>query len=277
MLRVSHLLLPLAAAAVLASTACDAQQPARRDAQRAAPASAAAAPATSAGELAAIEQALAERFRGAPVKGLRASVLPGVYEAMIGDDLIYFDAKVNHFIVGNLVEAATMKNLTEERAAELRAIDVKQLPLQDAIKFVRGKGERLIYLFSDVDCPFCTRLETTLQDIDNITVYIFMYPIDSLHPAARGKQKAIWCAKDRLAAWQDAVLRRKFDPNAKGDCDNPVDRTVELGQKLGVRATPTFFLADGRMVAGALPKDRIEAALTAAQARVAASAAVSTK
>ena len=275
MLRPAHFLLPFAAAVVLASTACEAQQPARSAAQR--PAAQAAAAPVSSGELAAIEKALTERFRGAPVKGLRASVFPGVYEAMIGDDLIYFDAKVNHFIVGNLVEAATMKNLTEERAAELKAIDVKQLPLDDAIKFVRGNGERVMYLFSDVDCPFCTRLETTLQDIDNITVYIFMYPIDSLHPAARAKQKAIWCAKDRLAAWQDAVLRRKFDPNAKGDCDNPVDRTVELGQKLGVRATPTFFLADGRMMAGALPKDRIEAALNAAQAKVRQPAGASTK
>jgi Protein-disulfide isomerase len=125
-------------------------------------------------------------------------------------------------------------------------------------------------VFTDVDCPFCTRLEQTLQEIDNITVYNFMYPIDSLHPAARNKQKAIWCAKDRVAAWQDAILRRKFDPNAKPDCPNPVDATVQLGQQLGVRATPTFFLADGRMIAGALPKERIEAALNAAQARVAA-------
>lgn len=275
MLRPAHLLLSFAAAAVLASAACDAQQPARTQAQR--PAAAPAVAPASAGELAAIEKALAERFRGAPVKGLRASVFPGVYEAMIGDDLIYFDAKVNHFIVGNLVEAATMKNLTEERAAELKAIDVKQLPLKDAIKFVRGKGERVVYVFTDVDCPFCTRLEQTFQEIDNITVYNFMFPIDSLHPAARQKQKAIWCAKDPLAAWQDAILRRKFDPNAKADCDNPVDRTVELGQKLGVRATPTFFLADGRMVAGALPKDRIEAALTAAQAKVQQPAGAPTK
>lgn len=275
MLRPAHLLLSFAAAAVLASAACDAQQPARREAQR--PAAAPAAAPVPAGELIAIEKALTERFRGAPVKGLRASVFPGVYEAMIGDDLIYFDAKVNHFIVGNLVEAATMKNLTEERAAELKAIDVKQLPLKDAIKFVRGKGERVVYVFTDVDCPFCTRLEQTFQEIDNITVYNFMFPIDSLHPAARQKQKAIWCAKDPLAAWQDAILRRKFDPNAKADCDNPVDRTVELGQKLGVRATPTFFLADGRMVAGALPKDRIEAALTAAQAKAQQPAGAPTK
>ncbi|MGL5002901.1 MAG: DsbC family protein, partial [Casimicrobium sp.] len=157
----------------------------------------------------------------------------------------------------------------EARNSELTAIDVKQLPLDNAIKFVRGKGERVMYVFSDVDCPFCTRLEQTIQSMDNVTVYNFMYPIDSLHPQAHKKQVGIWCAKDRLAAWQEAILNKKFDANAKTDCKNPVEETKALGAKLGVRATPSFFLADGRMIAGALPKDRIEAALNAAQAKVA--------
>ncbi len=221
-------------------------------------------------KLAEVQKTLEERFKGAPVKGVRAAVFPGLFEAMVGDDMIYFDEKLGHFIVGNLIEAATMVNLTEERSTELTAIDVKQLPVADAIKFVRGKGERVMYVFSDVDCPFCTRLEQTMESVDNVTVYTFMYPIDSLHPAARNKQKAIWCAKDRLAAWNDAVLRKKFDPNGKTDCKNPVDATVALGQKLGVRATPSFFLADGRMVAGALPKDQIETRLNAVQAKLAA-------
>lgn len=254
--------------------ACNAQQP---------PASAAATPAASpptataparetvsAAKLAEVQTTLETRFKGAPIKGLRTSVFSGLFEAMVGDDLIYFDEKLGHFIVGNLIEAATMTNKTEERTAELTAIDVKQLPLGDAIKVVRGKGERVMYVFTDVDCPFCTRLEETLQTTDNVTIYNFMFPIDSLHPAARNKQKAIWCAKDRNAAWQNAVLLKKFDAAAKGECANPVDATVALGQKLGVRATPSFFLADGRMVAGAVPKEQLESRLNSAQLKVAA-------
>lgn len=256
--------------------ACNAQQP---PAAAATPATspvatpAAADPAReiiSAAKRAEVQTTLETRFKGAPVKGLRASVFPGMFEAMVGDDLIYFDEKLGHFIVGNLIEAATMTNKTEERTAELSAIDVKQLPLKDAIKVVRGKGERVMYVFTDVDCPFCTRLEETLQTTDNVTVYNFMFPIDSLHPAARNKQKAIWCAKDRVVAWNDAVLKKKFDANQKGECANPIDATVALGQKLGVRATPSFFLADGRMVAGAVPKEQLEARLNAAQVKVAA-------
>lgn len=249
-------------------TACNAQQPPAGSAV-AAPAAARAAQATTA-KLAEVSTVLETRFKGAPIKGLRASVFPNMYEAMVGDDLIYFDDKLTHFIVGNLIEAASMTNKTEERAAELNAIDIKQLPLADAIKVVRGKGERVMYVFTDVDCPFCTRLEQTLQSMDNVTVYNFMYPIDSLHPQAAQKQKVIWCAKDRVAAWQNATLRGTHVANGDASCANPIDATKALGQKLGVRATPSFFLADGRMVAGALPKDRLEAVLDAAQSKVAA-------
>ena len=230
-----------------------------------------AAPAVaSPAKLAEVTQVLETRFKGAPIKGLRASVFPNMFEAMVGDDLIYFNDTLTHFIVGNLIEAATMSNKTEERAAELNAIDIKQLPLADAIKVVRGKGERVMYVFTDVDCPYCTRLEQTLQTMDNVTVYNFMYPIDSLHPQAALKQKVIWCAKDRVAAWQNAALRGTHVPGGDSSCANPIDATKALGQKLGVRATPSFFLADGRMVAGALPKDQLESRLNAAQAKVAA-------
>jgi thiol:disulfide interchange protein DsbC len=252
--------------ATLAVFACNAQQPPAATANAATPVASVA----SGAAIADIQKLLEERFKGAPIKGVRASIIPGIYEAVIGDDMIHFDPKLNHFIVGNLIDAKTMSNLTEERVSELSAIDVKTLPLENAIKFVRGKGERVMYVFSDVDCPFCTRLEQTLQTMDNITVYNFMYPIDSLHPAATNKQKGIWCAKDRLAAWQDGVLRKKFDAAAKTDCKNPVDDTKALGQKIGVRATPSFFLADGRMVAGALPKEQIESRLNAVQAKLAA-------
>jgi thiol:disulfide interchange protein DsbC len=256
--------------ASLAVVACNAQQPPAAAAQQPPSATTAAAPAASSAQIAEVQKMLEERFKGAPIRGVRASVIPGIYEAVIGDDMIHFDPKLSHFIVGNLIDAKTMTNLTEDRISELSAIDVKQLPLDNAIKFVRGKGERVMYVFTDVDCPFCTRLEQTIQTMDNVTVYNFMFPIDSLHPAATNKQKSIWCAKDRLAAWQDAVLRQKHASNVPTDCKNPVDETKALGAKLGVRATPSFFLADGRMVAGALPKEKIEERLNAVAAKLAA-------
>ena len=71
--------------------------------------------------------------------------------------------------------------MTEERIAELGKIDVKSLPLNQAIKYVKGKGERTLYIFSDPDCPYCQRLEQNMVGVDNVTVYVFLYPLTSLH------------------------------------------------------------------------------------------------
>ena len=249
--------------------ACNAQQPPVGTAV-AAVAAPAARETISAAKLTEVQTVLETRFKGAPIKGLRASVFPGLFEAMVGDDVIYFDDKLGHFIVGNLIEAATMSNKTEERTSELTAIDVKLLPLNDSIKFVRGKGERVMYVFTDADCPFCVRLEQTIQQMDNVTVYNFLNPIDSLHPDAGRKSKVIWCSADKQKSWLDFMLNGKLIANVKPDCANPVEATKALGAKLGVRATPSFFLADGRMIAGAIPKEQLEVRLNAAQAKVAA-------
>jgi thiol:disulfide interchange protein DsbC len=220
---------------------------------------------TSAVPLADIQARLEAHFTDAPIKGLRKSSLPGLYEAVIGDDMIHFPASLDQFIVGPLIDTKKKVNLTEDRLSELNKIDVKELPLADAIKFVRGNGERVMFVFTDVECPYCMRLEETIQTLDNVTVYNFMYPINNLHPKAADKQKAIWCATDRLASWQAGVLRKRFDPLAKADCDNPIEKTQALGEKLGIRGTPTFFLADGRRMTGALPKEQLEERLAAAQ------------
>lgn len=85
--------------------------------------------------------------------------------------------------------------MTEERIAELGKIDVKSLPLNQAIKYVKGKGERTLYIFSDPDCPYCQRLEQNMVGVDNVTVYIFLYPLTSLHPNAEKVSNQIWCSK----------------------------------------------------------------------------------
>jgi thiol:disulfide interchange protein DsbC len=122
-----------------------------------------------------------------------------------------------------------------------------------------------MYVFSDADCPFCAKLEQELKSVDNVTIYTYLFPIDSLHPDAARKSRIIWCAEDRLKAW-DAYYETGALPANAGDCDNPVAKTVELGGKYRVNATPTLVFADGTVVPGALPAQRIETELAKADA-----------
>ncbi len=189
----------------------------------------------------------------------------GLYEVFMGGQIIYADEKLTFLIAeGRLVDPKTKKDITGERLDELTKIDFSSLPLEQAIKVVKGNGSRKLVVFSDVDCPFCKRLERNeLDNITDVTVYTFLYPIEQLHPDAANKSKLIWCAKDRVQAWEDWILRDRL-PNAAGNCEVPLEKVGQLARRAGVTSTPTMFFADGKRMLGAQPYKEIERMLTAA-------------
>jgi thiol:disulfide interchange protein DsbC len=222
-----------------------------------------AAPLT--GEAAAIKKSLEQKFPGAEVRSVtRTNYLGGLYEVYFDDRLVYTDAKTQHLIVGAVYDTATKANLTDERMRKLNRVDWSNLPLELAIKKVKGKGERRLAIFSDADCPFCKKLEEELKSIDNVTLYTFLFPIDQLHPDAARKSRQIWCSDDRVRNWDEFFVSGKV-PDNKGDCPNPVAATQALGARLKITATPTLVFADGSVVPGALPAQRLEAALKEAE------------
>lgn len=216
-------------------------------------------------EMAALRKNLEAKFPGAEVKSITKSPYFGLYEVEFDTRLVYTDARARYLLVGAVYDTDSKVNLTEERLRKLNRVDVAQLPLDWAIKKVKGTGERVMYVFSDADCPFCKKLEDELKAVDNVTIYTYLFPIDSLHPDAARKSRMIWCAEDRGKAW-DAYYDTGALPSNAGDCENPVAKTQELGSKYRVNATPTIVFADGSVVPGALPAQRLEVELAKADA-----------
>jgi thiol:disulfide interchange protein DsbC len=189
----------------------------------------------------------------------------GLYEVFMAGQIIYTDEKLTFLIAeGRLVDPKTKKDITGERLEELTKIDFNTLPLDQAIKVVKGNGSRKLVVFSDVDCPYCKRLERNeLANITDVTVYTFLYPIEQLHPDAANKSKLIWCANNRVKAWEDWILRDQL-PSSAGNCEVPLDKVGQLAKKAGVTSTPTLIFADGKRMLGAQPYKEIERMLTAA-------------
>lgn len=192
----------------------------------------------------------------------------GLYEVFLGGQIIYTDAKLNFIIVdGHLIEPKNKRDVTGERLIDLTRINFSTLPLDQAIKVVKGDGSRKLVVFSDPDCPYCKRLEQNeLANISNVTIYTFLYPIPELHPDALNKSKAIWCASDRAKAWQNWVLNNQLSAS-NTNCDTPLAKVTELGKKLGVSSTPTLFFADGKRMLGAYPAKEIEKSLADASSK----------
>jgi len=256
--RPARFALPLLVAALAAGPVV-AQSPAPAGA--AAPASAV----ITSSEAATIKKVLTEKFPGAEIRGItKTGYLGGLYEVQFDDRIVYTDAKAAHVLVGSLYDVNARTNLTEARLRKLNRVAWESLPLELAIKKVKGKGERRLVVFSDADCPFCHKLEEEMKGLDNVTVYTFLFPIDQLHPDAARKSKQIWCSADRTRAWDDFFESGKL-PDNKGECNNPVAATQALGAKLKIQATPTMILADGTVVPGAVPLARLEAELKEAE------------
>jgi thiol:disulfide interchange protein DsbC len=224
-----------------------------------------AAPMTT--EAAGLKTVLQQKFPGAEIRGVAKSPYFGLYEVMFDDRIVYTDAKAKYVLFGAVYDTDSKTNLTEDRQRKLNRVNVAALPLDLAIKKVKGNGARKLVVFSDPDCPFCAQLEKTLKNIDNTTVYTFLFPIDQLHPEAARKSRKIWCAPDRQKAW-DAHYDSGTLPDNPGECENPVAKTQALGASLKINATPTLIFADGSIVSGALPAERLEGELAKADAEV---------
>ena len=193
---------------------------------------------------------------------VRSTPMSGLYEVRVGTDIFYTDAKGNYLIQGELIDTKARRNLTEDRMTQLTAVDFKQLPIKDAITIVHGKGERKMAVFEDPNCGYCKRFEKDLQNVKDVTVYMFLYPI--LSPDSVEKSRNIWCSKDPAKEWTSHMTKGTDAPVAPSSCDvTALQRNMEFGRKYKITGTPTVFFADGSRVPGAIGSDEIEKRLKA--------------
>ncbi len=187
---------------------------------------------------------------------VKPTPLPGIFEIRVnGTEILYTDAEGNFLIQGSLIDTKNKRNLTEERVEKLTAIDFDLLPLKDAFTVVRGNGKRKVAVFEDPNCGYCKRFERDLQNVNNVTVYMFLYPI--LSQDSTDKSRNIWCAKDKVKAWNDYMIRDQAP--AAAQCDTAaITRNLEFGRKHKITGTPTLFFADGNRVPGAIPSAQVE-------------------
>ena len=208
-----------------------------------------------------IRKNLAERLPSLPkIDEVSKTPMNGLFEVRVNEsDIFYTDAEGNFLIQGNLIDARSKRNLTEERTEKLNALAFDSLPLKDAFTIVRGNGKRKMAVFEDPNCGYCKRFERDLQQVTNVTVHMFLYPV--LGADSVDKTKNIWCAKDKAKVWQDIMLRDQ--PVPKAACDAAaIDRNIDFGRKHKITGTPTIFFADGSRVPGAINTAQIEKFLT---------------
>jgi 2-octaprenylphenol hydroxylase len=209
-----------------------------------------------------IRRVLESKLGGAKIEGIQPAPVSGLWEVHFrsergGMQVIYTDATASYVIDGNIHELRTNRDLTGERLRKLNAVKFESLPLDMAVKIQRGSGKRVLAMFSDPYCPACRDFERTLSKIDDITIYVFMYPV--IRPQNADHSRAVWCSPDRAKAWLELAASPKPKiPEAGPGCPNPVDKLIDAGHRLGVNSTPTLFLSNGERLSGGLAADDLK-------------------
>lgn len=211
---------------------------------------------------ASLKKALMTSFPGEKIESVKKTPYLGLYEVVIGNELFYTDEKATYFFFGHVVDPQTKQSLTSERLQQIkdaRRISIDSLPLELAIKAVKGNGKRKLVVFSDPNCRYCKRLEKELAKVTDVTIYTLLYPVLS---GSIDTATAIWCSADRLKTWNDFMLKDTA-PTGK-NCETPLETLLQTGQKLGINGTPTLIFADGSVVPGMITTDIIEKKLNTA-------------
>ena len=215
-----------------------------------------------------IRKNLASRIpQFAAIDEVSKTPMAGIFEVRInGSEIYYTDAQGDYLMQGNLIDVRERKNLTEARVEKLSEIAFDKLPLQDAFKIVRGNGKRKLAIFEDPNCGYCKQFERDLKNVDNVTVYLFLYPVLGADSAA--KSRNIWCARDKAKSWNDWMGAEVKPEAAAATCDTAaLQRNVEFGRRHNITGTPTLIFSDGSRTPGAIPATQVEKQLVAAAAR----------
>jgi thiol:disulfide interchange protein DsbC len=207
---------------------------------------------------AAIRKNLAERLPSlATIDEVTKTPINGLWEVRMGSEVLYSDEQGSFLVEGQIIDTQKKLNLTEERVAKLTAFEFAKLPLKDAVVWKQGTGARKIVIFADPNCAYCKRFEKELNNVQNITVYTFLYPI--LGGDSPEKSKAIWCAKENGKVWRSWMLNGVQPPEMAGKCDTTaLERNLALGRKHGINGTPSLVFENSERVPGVLSADEVE-------------------
>jgi thiol:disulfide interchange protein DsbC len=209
----------------------------------------------SANKDAQIRAAIARNTKGKViVRSISTSPIVGVYVVETPTEVFYVDGTGRYGFAGAaLIDMQAQADLTASHLEKVQRIKFDALPLAHAIKEVRGTGARKLAVFEDPHCPICKVFTKFIDQLDDVTVYKFMFPV--IGPESVPLARIAWCAPDRGAAWR-AIMAGQRPMGARQDCDTSgVVEIIKTGERYNIQNTPTVILANGKRMVGATPPE----------------------
>ena len=201
-------------------------------------------------------------LNGAQPDSIRAAAIPGLYEVVIDGQVLYLSEDGQFVVQGDILDLGSRANLTDQRRGELRGAALNSVDEKDMVVFApEGAVKHTVTVFTDIDCGYCRKMHSQIAayNKEGIKIRYLLFPREGVGSESFNKAISVWCADNR----QDAMTKAKRgDTMDRKTCDNPVQAQYELGQKIGVRGTPSMILENGEMLPGYVPPTQLTQMLT---------------
>lgn len=208
---------------------------------------------------------LGENFKkvGIPAKVLdvKTTEVPNLYWVNLeGMPSVYATSDGKYIIQGDIVRLGDkqLHNVGDNLQASANKQLLSKLNKKDLIVYkAKGKMKHVVYVFTDVSCPYCHKLHEHMDEINakGIEVRYIAWP--------RGEQfmpamESVWCSENRQEAFNKAIANEQLPP---ATCKNPVQDQYKLGLNMGVNGTPAIYNEDGVYLGGYLTPEELNTRL----------------
>lgn len=206
-----------------------------------------------------IHAAVKEHFPEYKAGAIHESQIPGLYQVMLGAEVVYMSPDGRFIIQGDLYDLTKKVNLSEKGREQARIEALRAVPDEEFIEFAPEKPAWTIYVFTDIECSFCRRFhkDIMLNNANGIAVRYLAFPRSGIGSKTYRTMVSVWCAPDRHTALTNAKLDKL---PKEASCENPVSRHFDLGRDVGVSGTPAIYTEQGVHIGGYLsPEELLDA------------------
>ncbi len=192
----------------------------------------------------------------AEIKASKPSVIPGLYEVQINNDIVYLSADGKKIIHGDIYDLSSKNNYTQMAKSDLRKAALAAIKDEDKIIYKAKDEKYKVTVFTDISCPYCTKLHKHIAAFNDagITIEYLAFPRAGIGSDTLKTMQNIWCADNKTQALTKAKIDQQFpDKVCQG---KQATQQFLLGRDIGVNATPTIIFSDGHIKPGYLnPSD----------------------
>ncbi len=208
-----------------------------------------------------IREGVTRILKDAQITSIQPTSIDGLYEVMMGTQLFYVSGDGRYLLSGTLYDLTGRKDLTSPKVNHAKADAIEAIGEDKMVIFAPEKTLHTITVFTDIDCGYCRKLHSEVQDYNDLGIRVryMMFPRAGVGSDSYDKAVSVFCSDDPNAAMTQAKAGKEIP---KKECDNPVKQQYQLGKSLGVNGTPAIFLESGEMLPGYMPAQKMNQILT---------------